>query len=503
MWLALIVGFVVGCIVSLAVKALADARRLKDVKVRAEGIIAEAKDKAKDIIYSAQVRAKDEERRILEEVKEREKKVSIVEAELNMLRNTLEEKGRKLKEVEETLGKKEDDIRKRRAEVERRNSEISELLQKIAGMTRDEAVEALISEVKQDAEKETAKIIKTAEENALRRAEEISTKIIMTAIQRCTFSYNYDRGTSYVTLPDDSLKGRIIGRDGRNIRSFEQITGVDVIIDDTPGVVAISCFDPVRRDIARLAMQRLIEDGRIHPARIEEIVEWARKEVEDDIVKVGRETIHELEIRDIHHELVKLVGKLKYRASYMQNVLEHSREVAYIAGHIAWELGLDGNLARRIGILHDVGKAMDHTVEGSHVEVGVEILERYGEKGEIVEAIRQHHLEKPSNIYGIIVQVADALSASRPGARMDTYDMYIKRIEELEKIATSFEGVDKAWALRAGREIRVMVKPEEIADEKICFLARDLARKIEKELKYPGEIKVVVIREVKAQETAR
>ena len=378
------------------------------------------------------------------------------------------------------------------------------MLEKISGFTADEAKEYLIQQVESEVTHETALKIKEVESRMKEECETRAREVVAQAIQRCAADSVAELTVSVVPLPNDEMKGRIIGREGRNIRTIETLTGVDLIIDDTPEAITVSCFEPVRREIARLALEKLIADGRIHPTHIEEMVEKARREVEATIKAEGERAMFECGIRSLHPELVKLLGRLHYRTSYGQNVLQHSIEVSHIAGMMAAELGADVQTAKRAGLLHDLGKSIDHEMEGTHVQLGVEFARKYKEKEEIIHAIEAHHNDvEPRTIVACLVQAADAISAARPGARRENLENYIKRLEQLESIATSFQGVEKAYAIQAGREVRVMVKPEQVNEDQMVILARDLAKKIEEEMEYPGQIKVNLIRETKCVEYAK
>jgi len=379
-----------------------------------------------------------------------------------------------------------------------------EELEKISELTRDEARNILLDDVRNEIQHDIAIMIKTMQLKAKEEAELKAREIVATAIQRCAADHAAESTVSVVTLPNDEMKGRIIGREGRNIRTLETLTGIDLIIDDTPEAVVISGFDPIRREIARIALEKLIEDGRIHPARIEEMVEKAKREVENVIIKAGEEATFEIGIHGLHPEIIKLLGRLKFRTSYGQNVLKHSIEVAHLAGLMAYELGADANIAKRAGLLHDLGKAVDHEIEGPHVIIGADLAKRYHESEQVIHAIMAHHNDvEPQTVEAVLVQSADAISAARPGARRETLESYLKRLDKLEGIANSFEGVEKSFAIQAGREIRIIVKPEIVNDESAILLARDITKKIENELEYPGQIKVTVIRETFAVDYAK
>ena len=379
-----------------------------------------------------------------------------------------------------------------------------EMLEKISGLTQEEAKAYILKGVEDDVRHETAVKIKEIEQQLKDDADSLAREIITTAIQRCAADHVAEATVSVVPLPNDEMKGRIIGREGRNIRTLETITGVDLIIDDTPEAITVSSFDPVRREIARLALEKLIADGRIHPTRIEDMVEKARREVDHTIKVEGERASFETGVHNLHPEIIKLLGRQKYRTSYGQNVLNHSIEVAHIAGLLASELGVDVTLAKRAGLLHDLGKAVDHEMEGSHVQLGVELAKKYKESPVVINAIEAHHGDvEPQTIIACLVQAADAISAARPGARRENVENYIRRLEKLEELTSSFPGVEKSYAIQAGREVRIMVKPEEVTEDNMVLLAHDLAKKIEAELEYPGQIKVNVIRETKAVEYAK
>ena len=405
---------------------------------------------------------------------------------------------------EREFEKKEKDLENRRGELENVISRQMEELQRVSGLSKEAAKEQLLKEMDKQLTIEKANLIKSADEKAKEMATKNAKEIIGYAIQKCAADHTSETTVSIVTLPNDEMKGRIIGREGRNIRTLETLTGVDLIIDDTPEAVVISGFDALRREVARIALEKLMDDGRIHPAKIEEMVEKAKEEVAQTIKEEGERACIETGVIGLHPDLVNLIGKLKYRTSYGQNVLNHSIEVSNLARIMAEELGLDPKIARRAGLLHDIGKALDHDMEGTHVQIGVEVLKKYKENPLVINAVEAHHGDvEPQTIEAVLVQAADAISASRPGARRETLENYIKRLEKLEEIATSFDGVDKSYAIQAGREVRIIVKPEKISDAQMTILAREVSKKVEEEMEYPGQIKVNIIRETRVVDYAK
>jgi len=426
------------------------------------------------------------ERRILQREESLDKKSGVLESREGQLNQRME----KMQKEEKAL---EEGIQKQNLELER-----------IASMTQDEARQMLVSRIQKDAYHEAAATVREIEAKAREEGEKKARNIVTLAIQRCASDHVAESTVSVIVLPNDDMKGRIIGREGRNIRALETATGVDLIIDDTPEAVIVSAFDPVRREIARIALEKLIQDGRIHPARIEEVVEKAKREVDNQIREAGDQAVFETNQHSIHHELVKLLGRLKYRTSYGQNVLKHSIEVSHLAGIMAAELGADIALAKRAGLLHDIGKAVDHEAEGTHVSLGGELARKYGESPDVIHAILAHHNDvEPQTIEAVLVQAADAISAARPGARRESLENYIKRLEKLEEIANDFQGVEKCYAVQSGREVRIMVKPDDVSDDGTKLMAKDIARRIEKEMEYPGQIRVNVIRETRATDFAK
>lgn len=485
----------------------------------AEREIVSAEEEAKRIINEAIKSAESKKREALVEAKEEiHKNRSEYEREEKARRADLQKQERRLQQKEENLDRKTDALERKTetlnhkiAAAEAQQEEIAlikksqlEMLEKVSGYTVEEAKAYMINALKDEVTHEMAVKVKEIEAQAKDEAEERAREIIVTAIQRCAADHASEVTVSVVPLPNDEMKGRIIGREGRNIRSIETLTGCDLIIDDTPEAITVSSFDPVRREVARLALEKLIADGRIHPARIEEMVAKAQREVNATIKVEGERAVFETNIHGVNQEIVKLLGRMKYRTSYGQNVLQHSIEVSHIAGLIAAELGVDVNTAKRAGLLHDIGKAIDHEVEGSHVSIGVDIAKKYKESEAVIHAIEAHHGDvEPRTVVACIVQAADAISASRPGARRENIENYVKRLEKLEEISKSFPGIAGSYAIQAGREIRVMVKPEEVSEDQMVLLARDIAKKIEEELTYPGQIKVHVLRETKAVEYAK
>ena len=517
-WGPYLIIFLVGIAVFLAgwfARRLVDRSKIVSAEELAEKIVREAHREAetqkkaaileaKDEWYKAKAKFEEDTQSTRSELEKLARSVEKREENLDRKAEFIERKEQELEQKEKTLDERESSITERTEKLSFLIDEQNERLERIAGMNRDDAKKLLIKNMESDARLEAARMIKDIKDEARRTGEKEAKQVLTMAIQRCAADHVVESTVSVVNLPNDEMKGRIIGREGRNIRAFEMATGIDVIVDDTPEAVILSGFDPIRREVARLALERLITDGRIHPGRIEEVVEKVHKELEEQIVELGEEACLDVGIHDLRPELVKLLGRLRYRTSYGQNMLQHSKEVAYLCGLMASELELDVALAKRAGLLHDIGKAVDHTMEGTHAGLGAELARRYGESDEIVNAIESHHEDvEPTTLVAVLVQAGDAVSGARPGARRETLETYIKRLEKLEEIASSFQGVDRSFAIQAGREIRIMVQHKKIDDARAEALASAVARKIENELKYPGQIKVVVVRETRAIDYAK
>lgn len=515
MVLLFVVSIAAGAGVGIYVYQQLQKQRFQEIENQAQEVLARAKKEAETIKKEAILQAKDTliqmKADFERETKETRKELQNLEKRLMQKEENLERKGDLLEAREKELIKRERELERFSREVAQKSEEYEHLIQEqklllenIAKMTTQEAKNMLIESIREEARRDAAMIIKKIESEAKEIADKKAREIIALAIQRYAGEYVTEKTVSVVTLPNEEMKGRIIGREGRNIRALEAITGVDLIIDDTPEAVILSAFNPVRREVARIALERLISDGRIHPARIEEVVGKVTEEIEQSIRETGEQAAFDVGVHGLHPELLRLLGKLKYRTSYAQNVLEHSLEVAFLCGIMAAELGLDQKEAKRAGLLHDIGKAVDHELEGPHALIGAELARRYGESENIVEAIASHHDDvAPESILAVLVQAADALSGARPGARKELLETYIKRLEALERIAMEFPGVSKAYAIQAGRELRVLVESQMVDDASVVLLSRDIAKKIESEMTYPGQIKVTVIREIRAVEYAK
>lgn len=508
------VGIVLSCLFLFLRKALGE-HRLKSANLQAKAIIEDAKRQTESIRREADLNAKDllfkmrqdfekETRDRRDEIVGLEKRMAQRESNIDRRADLLEKKEKEIEERLKNLKGQEDSIKLKNDELSKLLAQEKDMLHKISNMSPEEAKVLLLSRLESELNREKSVLIRKTEGEIKETSDKKAQEIITYAIQRCAVEHAVESTVSIVNLPGDEMKGRIIGREGRNIRAFEMASGVDVIIDDTPEAVMLSAFDPVRREVARISLERLISDGRIHPGRIEEVVEKVKKEMEVKIKEEGEKVLFDIGVHNIHPELVKLIGRLKYRTSFGQNALQHSKEVALLMGVMADEVGLSPKIGRRIGILHDVGKAINQEVEGTHAKLGAEMAKKFGENEVVVSAIEAHHEEiEKTSLYGVLAVAADAISAARPGARRETLETYVKRLEKLESIANVFKGVEKAFAIQAGREIRIIVQPEKISDDDAVVLARDIRKKIEEGMEYPGQVKVTVIRETRAIEYAK
>jgi len=498
----------IGAVSGYQYRKQASEKKIGRTEEYARNLLEDAQRKADEKKKETILEAKEEVLRLKTELDRecRDRRAEVQRSERRILQReeTLDKKSDALEKREEAIAQKQNDLQKQQEELDAGQLKQVAELERIAGMTQDEACQMLVARIQKDAYHDAAAMVREIESRARDEAEKKARNIIALAIQKCASDHVAESTVSVINLPNDDMKGRIIGREGRNIRALETATGVDLIIDDTPEAVIVSAFDPVRREIARIAVERLIMDGRIHPARIEEMVEKARKEVDQQIREAGEQAVFETHQHGIHHELVKILGRLRYRTSYGQNVLKHSIEVSHLAGLMAAELGADVALAKRAGLLHDIGKGVDHEAEGTHVTLGAELARKYRESPDVIHAILAHHNDvEPQTIEAVLVQAADAISAARPGARRESLENYIKRLEKLEEIANSFPGVEKCFAIQSGREVRIMVKPDDITDEGTKVLAKEVAKRIEKEMEYPGQIRVNVIRETRSTEYAK
>jgi ribonuclease Y len=508
-FVAAVLGLALGIAGHYLFRMMMDKKNLELRKSEAEVVMEMSRKEAEKIKLGGELKAKEivekTKAEIERDMRERQKEFSRIEKRIQSREEQIDKKYESVERREYELSRRERDMASKEKVLEEKQSELDSIvenakrkIEEIAGMSQEAAKRELISIIENEARHEAAKRLKLIEDELHENSERKAKDIIALAIQRYAGQYTSEKTISVVNLPSDDMKGRIIGREGRNIRSIEARTGVDIIIDDTPETVVVSSLNPIRREIARITLERLIADGRIHPARIEEIALEVENEIDKEIQKSGEEAVFDIGAHNMHPELVKLVGKLKYRTSFSQNILSHSLEVAFICGILGAEIGYDPKLSRRAGLLHDIGKALDHEIEGSHVEIGEEVVRKYGEPPEVIEAVAKYHDPQPQSLLAILVQAADAISAARPGARREAYEAYVKRIADIERIAGSFRGVEKCYAIQAGREVRVIVESTKINDEEAALLSNEIAKKIEREVAYPGQIKITVVREVRA-----
>ena len=505
---AILISLAIGIPIGIAYRKKVAESKIQGAENEAKRVIESAKKEAENLKKEEIIKAKEEimasRKELDQEIKERRGEVQRQETRLIQKEENLERRADNFEKREKDLERELQNVEQQKQEIEKLHDLEMVELQKIAALTKEEAKAKLLNEMEKELVAEKAALIREQDQKAKETVNKDAKEMLCYAIQKCAADHSQETTVSIVALPNDEMKGRIIGREGRNIKALETLTGIDLIIDDTPEAVVLSGFDPLRREVAKIALEKLIEDGRIHPAKIEEMVEKAKEEVENTIKEEGERAVLETGVIGLHPDIVKLLGKLKYRTSYGQNVLNHSIEVSNLARIMADELGLDPKLARRAGLLHDIGKALDHDMEGTHVEIGVEVLKKYKENPLVVNAVKAHHGDvEPQTLEAVLVQAADAISASRPGARRETLEAYIKRLQNLEEIADSFEGVEKSFAIQAGREVRIVVKPEKISDDQMTILARDVAKRVENEMDYPGQIKVNIIRETRVVDYAK
>ena len=509
--LTTLIAFITGVlslITGYILRKVVGEKKIKSAEAQADLIVSDAKKKAEGLKKEKLIEAKDEVHQLRieleKETRDRRSEIQKLEKRNIQKEETLEKRSESLDHKERSLDSKESKLNKMEANLSNMHTQQMAELERISSLSIDEAKDQLLSEVDKQLTHEKVVMIKNMESKVKQEVDKKAREVISYAIQKCAADYVAESTVSVVNLPNDEMKGRIIGREGRNIRALETLTGVDLIIDDTPEAVILSSFDPVRRETARLTLEKLIHDGRIHPARIEEMVEKSKKEIEAAMITEGENAVFEMGLHNVHHEVIKLIGRLKYRTSYGQNVLKHSLEVASVAGLLAQEIGADVRVAKRAGLLHDIGKAVDYEMEGTHIDIGMNILRKYKESKAVIHAMSTHHGDyEPETIEAVLVTAADAISAARPGARRETLDSYIKRLTALEQITNSYDGVDKSFAIQAGREVRIMVVPEKITDDKMILLAREIAKKIEEELDYPGQIKVHMVRETRIIDYAK